>query len=516
MKKFSTLVPVLALLGSMGAHASDPVVASDGGADDAVVVAVIDSAFNPYHFDFRAGLMPQATDADPGNDLPLDQPPHTWLPGFPDPASFASYGPLALTLPAAATARNGQLFTQDTAAWESVQSSSSQSLHYNWIPGTKVIGAMEFGSTRPFIYGNEEAHGTGTTSVSVGNIHGTCPECLLVFLSYESSGQAQAILDWAHAQPWIDVVSNSYGINQAEPINSNPQVARRNLTVRDQIYPGPVDAQRAASERGQTIMFSAGNGVENGFIVPHSTYTSSIKGPDWVVTVGAVQSVDPHPAYLGAGKPVDVAGVGDSYPSAYGSKTNGGSQNSFSGTSNASPTVAGTYARALYLARTDLAGPSRIQEDGVIARGAPYACGPARPSCELADGVLTAHELRLRLLHGAQRTLGGTTPAGLAAGPPVAEEVLLQQGHGTFLGKLKGNEAWVAEFERVMAPLEGRAVAPVRDPEEQNFMLVDSLCRQTIWGSWSGGYWTTSSTVPLPDPRYPVRSALTAACLAGA
>src|SRR5690348_9003683 len=50
---------------------------------DATVVAVIDSAMIPYHWDFLASRMPQALDADPGNDLPLDQPASTWLPGFP-------------------------------------------------------------------------------------------------------------------------------------------------------------------------------------------------------------------------------------------------------------------------------------------------------------------------------------------------------------------------------------------------------------------------------------------------
>ena len=61
----------------------------------------------------------------------------------------------------------------------------------------------------------------------------------------------------------------------------------------------------------------------------------------------------------------------------------------FSGTSNATPVVAGIYARALFEARRMLRGPGRVQHKGVIARGAAIGCGGARPRCELGDGILT-------------------------------------------------------------------------------------------------------------------------------
>src|SRR3712207_7064673 len=44
-----------------------------------------------------------------------------------------------------------------------------------------------------------------------------------------------------------------------------------------------IERQRAASERGQTIVFSAGNGIENAFQVANPTSYSSQKGPDWIV-----------------------------------------------------------------------------------------------------------------------------------------------------------------------------------------------------------------------------------------
>jgi hypothetical protein len=513
-----TLASALLLLVTLPAHAAEP--RTEGGPDDAVVVAIIDGSFSPYHYDYRAAMMPQALDADPGNDLPLDQAPDTWLPGLDASAAFSSFQPLGLSLPTTPTNTRGtDLFLADQAAWNGVQGSAPGNVNAYWMPGTKVIAALDFGVTTPHIYGAHGAHGTGTTSVGVGNLHGTCPECLLVFIGYDNAEHAQAALDWAHAQPWIDIVSNSWGINQMTPVTSaiGAALGSRNpgITFRDQIYAGPVDGQRNASERGQTIVFSAGNGIENGFITPHTTYSSSIKGPDWVITVGAVTPTEPHAAYSGAGKPVDVAGVGNSYPSAYNSPTISGSRNEFSGTSNAAPTVAGTYARALYLARTALAGPSRTQQGGVVAMGAPFACGAARPDCELGDGILTAEELRGRLLRAPSRTNGGTSPGGLASAQTIEEEALLQQGHGTFLARLKKNTAlWLAEFDLVLAPLEGRAPESLRTQAERDFMLVDSYCRQKIWGGWNGGYWGSGSTLPAPDPAYPVRTALAAACQA--
>ncbi|HWG94230.1 MAG TPA: hypothetical protein VNU66_08410, partial [Mycobacteriales bacterium] len=65
----------LALLpvGALAAAEPEPVPSGEGGAQDAVVVAVIDSGFSPYHEDYLASTMPQAEDDDPGNDLPLDR-----------------------------------------------------------------------------------------------------------------------------------------------------------------------------------------------------------------------------------------------------------------------------------------------------------------------------------------------------------------------------------------------------------------------------------------------------------
>ncbi|MDT7572571.1 MAG: serine protease [Actinomycetota bacterium] len=471
---------------------------------DATVVAVIDSGFSPYHQDFLASKMP----AEAGN-LPLKQSPDTWLPGFPKASTFASYAPLSLTLDGTDGANMDKLHSADKDAWASVKESGSKGINYRWIPGTKVIGALTFGvedSDRPVdknafggegtIYGSGGAeHGMGTSSVAVGNIHGACPQCLLVFIQYTDQSSAERALTWAAKQPWIDAISNSYGFSAG-------------VAVRDRIYNGTdIATEKAASERGQSIFFSAGNGLENAFTVPNSTLLSSQEGPDWVVTVGAT---DPNGKdYTGTGKPADVAGIGVEYPSAYGSTTvNNGDK--FSGTSNATPQVAGTYAQALWQLRKALPGASRTQAGGVIARGARVACS----RCELADGLLTATELRQRLFLAAQPTEGGYTDgaASLAKSPAVADSRFAAEGYGTFRGNLKPGGV-DADVDRIIGPALGTAKPLARPAGEADWFRVDSSCRQHIWGSWSGGAWTPKTALPAPDPvAWPTRTAIQELC----
>ena len=464
-------------------------------AQDAVVMAVIDSGFSPYHQDFLADRMPA------GSRPPALRAAHlaARLPGArrPSPRTGRSTSPST-----APTARRWPTCAPPTpSAWDGVESSSTEAVHYRWVPGTKVVGALAFGSDDVYGTGGLE-HGMGSASSAVGNLHGTCPQCLLVFISYTDAASAEQALSWVHRQPWIDAVTNSYGFSAS-------------IAARDRVYNGTdVETEKKASERGQTTFFSAGNGLENAFTVPNSTLLSSQEGPDWVVTVGATDPLNGKD-FTGTGKPADVAGIGHSYPTSYSSTTVDG-VGDFSGTSNATPQVAGTYARALWEARRALAGPSRVQGGGVVAKGGRVACGPARPGCELGDGVLTAAELRTRLLHGATPTEGGFTDgaASLLETPPVADSRFASEGHGTFRGTLEADFA-TAELQRVVGPMLGRSGAPGRPDGEVEWFRVDSACRQSIWGSWGGGAYLDDERTPLPesDPvGWPTRTAIQEAC----
>lgn len=485
---------------SVAATGTDPAVATDGR-DDVVVIAVVDNAFTPYHLDFRADRMPQHLDADPSNDLPLDTPPHEWIPDFPDPSTFNDYRALNLTLPESGPIRAP--FMKDAGEWSKVRPSSAAGVNFYWAPGTKAVGMVDFGGGG-FNLPAGSAHGVGTSSVSAGAIHGTCPECVVVFIPYGGS-DIEAASNWAMQQDWIDVVTNSWGLS---------------LISRDRLYSGSnTDLQRTASERGQTIFFSAGNGQGNTFTAPNTTLFSSQEGPDWNITVGAI-SPDEGGSYTGHGKPADIAALGSGYPSAPSSGNSSvDSEGTFGGTSNATPVVAGMYARALWWARTHLDGPSKTQADGVVASGAPRACGEERPDCELGDGVLTAAELRSRLFAGAVHTAAGYDPLGPVGGNPSTprinwEQEFLNEGHGSYFARADHDDAvWLEEFGRIVGPMDGTAAALERPAGEAEWFVVDSYCRQSIWGEWADGDYLEGETdLPGPDPLFPTRSTLEATC----
>ncbi|HVF20279.1 MAG TPA: S8/S53 family peptidase [Mycobacteriales bacterium] len=509
LKNLTGLRPALAAV--VAAAILVPLSAADAaprqtGPDDAVVVAVLDFGISPYHWDYLASKMPQATNKDRSDDLPLRKPATSWLPGFPKASKFASFTRLDLTLSEDDdSASLAELDKADKAQWDKVQPSNVKEQHVYWMPGTKIIGAMAWGSEdtkRGTMIHNAapNAHGTGSNSVSVGNIYGTCPECLLfnVDLANATPAEGEDAIDWVMNQPWIDAITNSYGYSAAE---------------RDRLYAGSsTDLQQAATDRGQTVLFSAGNGHGSLFAVPNQTLMSSQEGPDWIVTVGATDPIK-NQNYPGSGKPADIAGVGSGYPSAYNAKTTTGS-GKFGGTSNATPTIAGTYGRALHMARRAMAGRSRVQDRGVISRGA-ARCGKARADCELRDGVLTAAELRARLFQGATPSNGGFVDPvlGAVSVPQTADERYLSEGHGGYRAKLKGDEEWLKEFNsRLWGPLSGTVAAPKRPADERDWMAVDSWCRQKIWGAWTGGYFKKGDTLPADSPAAPARSSYREAC----
>jgi hypothetical protein len=495
---------------------------TEGGVGDATVIAVLDSATNPYHFDFRASMMPQHVDGDSRNDLPLDRPFTEWLPGAEN--AQLNLERMEISLPDDPDETGAGLAKSDAKLDKVKSSEVGKPINAVYFPGTKIIGAVTF-QNNPNHYANDSSHGVGTTSSVVGNLHGTCPECLLVFINTGDSPQeGEAAIDWVMDQPWIDAISNSYGYATA---------------YRDRIYDGSNTALQAkASERGQTIFFSAGNGNDGAFIVPNTTEYSSQEGPDWIVTVGAVSppeggfygpaidnsdSDGQSASYTGAGKPSDIAGIGADYPTAYGSKSIGGTGASgFGGTSNATPQVAGYYGRALYMARKALTGPSRGQGGGVVASGPPVACGAVRPDCELADGKLTAAELRTRLFHGAVHTPAGFAVYGAGAAdspsaPAVGEEEFANEGHGSYMGRVwEDRNEWINEFGRFFDPIVGKGKTLDRPAGEREWMIVDSYCRQKNWGSWTGGYYVEGTTaLPGADPAYPARSSREQSCPGG-
>ncbi len=492
-----TLLATATLAGCLSDGPDEPTKGTDSESasrayEDAVVVAVVDTGINPYHYDFLASKMPQHQNLDPMDDLPLDKDPATWLPGHPGADAFASYDALRISMPSDADAASAALHDADRDEWNKVQTSSGNSdatMHMRWIPNTKVVGYVNFNGNDGFA---ATSHGVGTSSVSVGNLHGTCPHCLFVFVN----GPREEANEWVAKQSWIDVQTNSFGFS---------------TLGRDRIYAGSdTDLQREAVERGQSIFFSAGNGLANTFTAPNPTLFSSQEGPDWIVTVGAVAPSDGS-SYSGHGKPADIASIGSEYPSGgYGDNTVT-AEGEFGGTSNATPVTAGLYAEALYRLRHAMEGASRTQEAGVISVGE-LPCGAENPNCATADGTLTVHELRDALFRAPTTTEAGWNLAGFVTVPAeTAEMHLMAEGHGTYWGRLLGNEQYEAEVDQIVGFADGRWYQEM-DADMEAWFVADSHCRQSGWGAWSHGYDNGNRTIPASDPAWPTRTWLTETC----
>ncbi|HEV7886651.1 MAG TPA: S8/S53 family peptidase [Acidimicrobiales bacterium] len=468
------------------------------GRKPVTVVAVVDGGFSPYHLDFRGSEHPFNRNADPSDDIDFTADPATYIDAMP------ATTPLTVTLPADPAADVSTLADgPDKEAFAQIEPSTPEDVKLYRFPGTKIIAAADFAEPdgigpvpvfdpQPF-YGDNDSHGTRSAAVAAGNIHGTCPECVFVLIN----GTTPKALAWAASQPWIDVVTNSYGHNTVGDLVLGQ--------VRDNIYFGsPIEATRQAVEDGQTIVFSAGNGFANAFDVPMLTYWSSEKGPDWMVTVGAV---DPRAdqQYSGAGKPVDISSYGSSYPSTGGPTANG--EGEHSGTSNAAPVTAGTFAAVIQRGRELLVDLTEGHSGGVVASGQAVACGPANADCPLGDGVLTRAEVQKTVFENVL-----PSHPGVAADTvwPSTQFNYYYQGHGVIGGRMN-QQRYLVEQQRFADALVGSVASFPRPAGERNWMTVDSKCRQGLWGAWTGGYF--DGTRPALDPvADPIASAFDKAC----
>ncbi|MBI4394021.1 MAG: S8 family serine peptidase [Euryarchaeota archaeon] len=429
------------------------------------VVAVVDDGFSPYHYDFVGHQHPWNLDSDATNDFDFTTDPSTYIAGYPGAKA------IDISIPQTADTNVASLLAADAAAWAEfeVSTGSGTGVKLHWLPGTKIIGAVRYGAS---FAGTNSNHGTRSAASAVGNIHGTCPECLVVLVQ----GLGNNGVTWAASQPWIDVISNSW------------ESCAVSCTVRNGLATGPAPATwRTASEAGKFVVFAAGNGLENAFITPQFGYLNSQKGTDWIVKVGAV---DPgaKQSYSGSTKPVDVSSIGSSYPSTGGTTATG--MGTHSGTSNAAPVTAGMIAQVLQEARELLEDTTPGPEGaGVIASGAPVACGSAATACALGDGVLTRSELRDLVYHNVVPDTGLTVGSTTWPNSPYNH---MYQGHGVVFGLIDGVGPYRAQLEQMVNAATGTNATLPRPAGEAKWFVIDSKCRQHLTGSWNGGYWQGS------------------------
>ncbi|MDQ1446194.1 MAG: serine protease [Acidimicrobiaceae bacterium] len=461
------------------------------------------NGFSPYHVDFLGSKHPWNNDADTINNIDFNADPSTYVPGF------TGAERLDLHLPTLDNEPVLPLATADHAAWTSMKVSTLDAPHPYWLAGTKVIAALQF-SGDMHRRDDNGGHATMSASVSGGNVNGTCPECLFVWIGASSvSSQTQAI-EWAAKQPWIDVISNSYQLSGA----AYDGVALSNVVSSH--------TKSAVADKGKIVVWASGNGADDAFMVPQWTYWNTQKGPDWVVTVGGLSPVNDQP--FRGGQPVDVIAYGQQYPVASGGFVN--SSGTYSGTSNATPVTAGTLAHIIQLGR-DVTGDTWTgpRDPQLMADGKKIPCAAGVPRCPLEDGKLYRQEVEQTLFDNVLPSPPRPLPQGTSVAPPSpmisipvaggsgaldpnslpidevrtlpAVNSYQTEGHGIVYGRLDTGR-FAAEQRRLQDGLLGQTAPYVRPPAERTWMTVDSKCRQRLWGTWDMGYY--HGTLPTFDP----------------
>ena len=336
--------------------------------ENAVALTIIgqsDSGINPYHSEFSAATYPDPRVLELTRNFTRH------------PCEYLSNYPCrSIAIPM--TIGQGYYPEQDQALWHidaGLQPFILPNVQY-WIPGTKIIGAYSTGGyddpPADLILDNN-GHGTGSASVAAGNRYGYCPTCLIYIVDGLDD-------DIVYGMEYAEITSHSHGYTGNVPLG---------VTALDDPLDLLIDPpSKEAVERGVNVIFSAGNGVGNAFIVTNETYGSDQNGPAWTVLVGALRR-DTSGAITGEGTPAHISSWGDGFlPSAC--RTSTDAVCAHSGTSAAAPYAAGTFGHVLRGVRQALGDTQTGTRPGqVIAEGEPI---PASPF--LADGKLTRRELR--------------------------------------------------------------------------------------------------------------------------
>jgi hypothetical protein len=207
--------------------------------------------------------------------------------------------------------------------------------------GTRILAISFSNRTNPLsnekhVIFDDDGHGTMTSSL----VAQADPDAIIVMAQVQSQvcDTGTCVLDpnvaeglhWLAQQPWVDVISVSFGTPGAPPDPS---------TIHPEVQTF-LDSSRSAAASGKLVVILAGN-------YPNPTLTGYTVGPPWVIAAGGYEAANKGEA-APASKGVDVianfsAEVAD--PKA----TDGTLWNA--GTSFSAPAVAGTLSRALGLVR---------------------------------------------------------------------------------------------------------------------------------------------------------------------
>jgi hypothetical protein len=333
--------------------------------DSRVVVAVVDSATNPYHEFF-----------DVGGDSTVT------------PDVLAEFGiddrqTISLT-------RTGDFsadYAADRAQWDAVEIGKPY-----WFEGTNVIGiSFDPSTSRPILPDDErDTHGVGTTAAVLA----ANPEAVTVLVEGVNADSES----WAFTHPAVDIVSTSYGFPGSLPVPFHLENSHSGVVELGKLHAGAADNSPALSP-------------------PDGT-----SGPWWSIGVAGYAEGTSEGRELLSGNLVDV--VGDfTQDLPYCAECTSGTR-SVSGTSFATPRVAGTLSAVLLEARRGAGHLGGIDPGG----DAPRLVGGSLPT--------TNWELRRAMEEGAYYPgLAGYDPESavfddLTAAPVLDPAPWLQTGWG--------------------------------------------------------------------------------------
>jgi len=433
------------------------------------VIALIDTGINPYHAVFR--------DRSP---LALRYP-GTYLPGYPK-------GAIALHITLDATDYNEALRKDCASVWSKVRPG-----RLYWFPGTKIVGAIAFGSQPAINCSDREpndtyvlstGHGAMTASRAASTSYGACRECRVVSVQLpltvgvggdDASVVSASGVRWAAAnRNWIDVQSNSWG-----PLVPGWAPASSGMVIDDPALSRTVEE----SARQQLAFWASGNGVAfREGVLGHPSLLSPHLGPSPII-VGGYDS-----GYVATwpGSMPNVSSDACASWATEGPTTTKSTNSTGSGTSAATPYVAGGAARIILEARRILGDTHTGYRGDVLASGRSGAV----KSGPLADGRLTYSELKDVLFRTAtarpvaEHDDGGvcdTTAAPYNSTPVKWSDVPAEVQQYPIIGY-----GGVDTPARLLAfrVLHGTAALPSR-PDEDAIYTKDQQARTQLYAVWS-------------------------------
>ena len=400
-----------------------------------VVVATLDTGTNPFHPTWQRNEYRH---------------PSAYIPGYPKTAAS-----LDLTIT--------DSFKESVAASKEELDGLKGAEFPVWVPGTNLIGLWAgaddmrpvFDVRNPTDTGSH-SHGAHASSQISGEGFGLSPDSYLVVMDRTSDGGRSPYevnaegLRWAADQPWIDIIHTNI---------QNPVPLADEETL---LFPGYPEAVRYALSKGKVVVSAGGN-----FWV-EPTETSPHAGPPGVLVAGANDNC----GYTDYANP-DPHVVMDGYQT-YSAAADSYEQDTFGGTSSASPRTTGYVAELLLRIRREYGYTGGIRNGALVTL--PPATRPA--TGPLADGRLVAAEMHEIVRKTAnpnphESKWDGDQMIGLCVPQPVDLPV-------AFYPKMGYGEISEHTIDLAFDVAVGRAEMPSRPVEDEYYKHSEEL-RRRFW-----------------------------------